>query len=468
MLSYSLENTGNKSLYVYIYECIKKDILSGSIKSGEKLPSKRAFAENLGVSVITVENAYGLLQSEGYIYSIEKRGYFAADISPLYTEGESKPVKRVSPKKKKKYKYDFVNNSTRAENFPFSVWTKLMRKTFSQKQSEIMEVSPCSGIFELREALCRHLKQFRGMDITPERVIVGAGTEYLYGMIIKLLGHDKIYAVENPGYPKIAKIYEKEKVKLVAAEQDSHGISVDSLLNSQADVAHISPSHHFPTGKTTSIKRRTELLNLANEKENRYIIEDEYDSEFRLTGKPLPTMQSIDRHGKVIYVNTFTKSLAPTVRISYMVLPPGLAEKFYGELGFYSCTVSNFEQYALASFINEGYFEKHINRMRLYYRKVRDEMLKAIDEQNADGLVCVSEHEAGLHFLMKINTALPDSEIKRRAEKMGIKISFLSEYYIKKVDASVEHTLVVNYSGIKKEEIKPAVKALFECIRNKF
>lgn len=238
--------------------------------------------------------------------------------------------------------------------------------------------SPSGGIRELREAICQYLYQFRGMKVTPEQVVVGAGTEYLYGLLIQLLGRSRRFAVENPGYRKIPMIYEKNGVSCSYIPLDAHGVRIDALTESGADILHISPSHHFPTGIITPVSRRHELLNWAAASEHRYIIEDDYDSEFRLGGRPLPTLQSIDTIEKVIYINTFTKSLSSTIRISYMILPPHLMRRFQKELGFYSCTVSNFEQYTLTRFLSEGYFEKHINRMRKYYRNQRNAILDCI------------------------------------------------------------------------------------------
>ena len=222
-----------------------------------------------------------------------------------------------------------------------------MREIISEYETALLTNPPCGGIFSLRQAIAQHLKDFRGLDVSPEQIIIGAGTEYLYGLLIQLLGYDKVYGIENPGYLKIHKIYQSNGVKSVPIELDKHGMDMNSLSQSGADIIHLSPSHHFPTGIVTPISRRYELLGWASKKDSRYIIEDDYDSEFRLNGKPIPTLKSVDVMNKVIYMNTFTKSLASTIRISYMVLPTHLANHFYQEMNFYSCTVSNFEQYTL-------------------------------------------------------------------------------------------------------------------------
>lgn len=317
---------------------------------------------------------------------------------------------------------------------------------------------------ELRRAISNHLKEFRNMEVSAEQIIIGAGTEYLYGLLIQLLGRDKIYAVENPGYHKVAQIYESNGVKHCFIPVNQEGMDVGKLEESGSHVAHISPAHHFPTGVVTPIGKRYELLGWATRDDGRYIIEDDYDSEFRLTGKPIPTLQGIDRSERVIYMNTFTKTLASTIRISYMALPGHLLEEFEKRLSFYSCTVSNFEQYALARFIEGGYFEKHINRMRTYYRSIRDELLAGIRKSPLVFCCRIMEEDAGLHFLLHIDTRLSDEELLRRAEQSGIRLSSLAEYYCKPAADIPVHTFVINYSGLSPEKIPKVVKMLMKCI----
>jgi GntR family transcriptional regulator/MocR family aminotransferase len=278
-----------------------------------------------------------------------------------------------------------------------------------------------------------------------------------------LLGHDYTFAVEDPGYKKIAQIYLSNAVKCEFIPIDANGISITHLEESKSDIVHISPSHHYPTGIVTPISRRYELLGWASKSDSRYIIEDDYDCEFRLLGKPIPALQSIDVMEKVIYMNTFTKSLASTIRISYMVLPAHLLERFYSKLGFYSCTVSNFEQYTLAKFIKDGYFEKHINRMRNFYRNQRDLILQCIKNSPLSSCVTIKEEDSGLHFLMNIKTSLSDDAIIQRAEQEGLRISCLSQYYHNTASSS-EHTLIINYSGIESDKIEEAIRRLSKCL----
>ncbi len=492
MLTYSFENKGNDTLYEYLYKQIKKDIISRKLIPNEKLPSKRMLAKHLNISTITVESAYSQLIAEGYIYSVPKSGFYVCEIeaggafeeymplnksrlslkneirSELNSDaGDNHTVILSAEKKegqlKQDYFADFVNNRAISANFPFSTWTKLMRNAMAGDTSRLLDRPPSSGIYELRCAIADYLYQFRGMAVSPEQIVVGAGTEYLYGLIIQLLGHDRCYGVEDPGYPKISRIYQANQVKCRHIAMDKKGIDMEALYESGADVLHISPSHHFPTGLVTPVSRRYELLSWASESTDRYIIEDEYDSEFRLIGKSIPSLQSIDVMNKVIYINTFSKSLASTIRISYMVLPVSLMERYNRELSFYACTVSNFDQYTLTGFINGGYLEKHINRMRNYYRTLRDKIINAIINHEYYNRMTIKEQNAGLHFLLNLDTDYSDSEIVRRAGENGIHISCLSQYY-NETENAVPHTLVINYSGIDMKYAEEAIDRLFKSL----
>ena len=462
MLTYSFENIGKQSIYEYLYKCIKQDIIEGKLVAGERLPSKRTLAVNLGISTITVENSYGQLMSEGYIYSLPKKGYYVSDLSGVT---RIKPVKYEIPRKKEndepKYDMDLSSNRTDPDSFPFATWAKLMRRVITDKQEDLMKISPSEGTWELRAAIAMHLASFRDMQVEPEQIIIGAGTEYMYGMLIQLLGRDKTYCVEDPGYSKIARIYSSNNVKYCYAGMDKEGICPDKIRECDADIVHISPTHHFPTGITMPVSRRFELLAWANEKDDRYIIEDDYDSEFRMTGKTIPTMKSIDISEKVIYMNTFSRTLTPTIRISYMVLPPHLAAVYRERLSFYSCTVSNFEQYTLAEFIQDGYFEKHLNRMRLFYSRQREAILSVLKSGSCKCAGNVREADSGLHFILELNTKLSDDAVKKQLNSCGIHINALSEYYQDKTN-SISHQFVISYSNLKIDKFKDAMNKIFK------
>lgn len=462
MLTYSFENRGKLTLYEYLYRCIKQDILEGKLKKDERLPSKRNLAKHLNISVITVENAYAQLQIEGYIYSKEKRGYFVSEVESPNRAGENREKDseaHETQQEKTAYFADFQTNNINSERFPFSIWSRLMREVLSEKDTVLLQSMPYNGVEKLREAIAEYLYHFRGMEVSKEQVFIGAGTEYLYGLLIQLLGRDKVFAVEDPGYKKIAYIYESNKVKCEYISIDAEGMSITQLEKSSAQVVHISPSHHFPTGIVMPIKRRQELLKWANAKAERYIIEDDYDSEFRFLGKPIQTMQSIDQHEKVIYMNTFSKSLAPSIRISYMILPIHLLEKFQRELSFYTCTVSSFEQYTLANFMQRGYYEKHINRMKNFYKSQRNLVISAMKNSLLYHKVKIKEENAGLHFLLEVDTNLPDEELLEKLKQQNIRITCLSQYYHNKENGR-KHVLIMNYSGIDAEKMTEVMRRL--------
>lgn len=464
MLTYDFTQRGGLSLYEYLYQKIKEDIGRGTLKAHEKLPSKRSLAAHLEISVITVENAYAQLALEGYVYTVEKRGYFVSElVDKMPLQPPVKPVRaereEIGKTGEREFFLDFQTNSIHTGNFPFSVWSRLMRQVLSQQETGLLQKLPFRGDRKLREAIAGYLYQFRGMEVSPEQILVGAGTEYLYGLLIQLLGRDLVYAVEDPGYQKIGAVYENCGVKCCFIGLDAYGLSVEELRACEADVVHISPAHHFPTGIVMPIKRRQELLRWAAEEKGRYIIEDDYDSEFRFTGRPVQTVQSIDLNQRVIYMNTFSKSIAPSIRISYMVLPEPLMAAYEQKLGFYSCTVPSFEQSALALFISGGYFEQHINRMRNLYRGLRDQVIQAIKQSGLLARAEILEKDAGLHFLLRVDTGLSDSALVQAAAQAGIRISCLSEYARdrKRVEA---HVAVVNYSGIDSGRITEGVEKL--------
>ena len=463
MLTYVFENNG-VPMYEQLYEYLKDDITKGILKTDEKLPSKRAFARNNGISTITVQNAYNQLQSEGYIYSLTKKGYYVANLCSLRKlSADTKLSLDIKlPPSEEECEINFSNNNIKPENFPFSVWSRLSREVMSQKSREVLIQSPTGGILELRESIAEHLKAFRGMLIDPNQIIVGAGTEYLYGLLIQLLGTKRNFCIENPGYKKLKSIYSQYGANCVLADIDRKGVTVQELNRVNAQIVHISPNHHFPTGITMPADRRYEILSWANETSDRYIIEDDYDSEFRLSGKIHPTLFSIDGCEKVIYMNTFSKTLTPTIRISYMVLPIDLANRFYQELSFYSCTVSNFEQYTLSLFINRGYFEKHINRMRLYYLRRRREVIELLYKSSLKDNMELIENESGLHFLMKLKTDIDDETIKRELLKRKIRISPLSDYYM--TGKAIPHHFVINYSSLDIKKLGTVFETLNRVI----
>ena len=325
MLTYDLDKRGNKTMYEYLYELIKEDIADGKLKADEKLPSKRGLSQHLQISVKTVENAYEQLLLEGYIRSEEKRGYYVNKIAVVTGSAPSyaAPVKRFQ---EETYLADLTANNIQYDKFPFATWAKVMRETLTDYNTSLLKTVPFNGVLQLREAIADHLNRYRGMQVSADHIIIGAGTEYLYNRLLQLLGPDAKFGVENPGYRKITKIYDENGVDWDYVNIDDKGMKVDELRKKGINVAHVSPEHHFPIGLVMPVARRQELLNWAAEEPGRYIIEDDFDCEFRMQGKPIPSMQSRDRSHRVIYMNTFSKTMVPSLRIGYMVLPEKLME----------------------------------------------------------------------------------------------------------------------------------------------
>ena len=443
MLTYELKKMPGLPLYEGLYRCIREDILSGKLKEGEKLPSKRSLAQHLEVSKITVEAAYEQLLSEGYIRSQEKKGYFVEKVTlrkappPRTGAAEKEPLPAAG-----------------TEGFPFSVWSRLQREVYLDYGEKLLRPLPNRGIPELRQAIADHLAAFRGMTVDPGNILIGAGTDFLYNLLIQLLGRELCYGVEDPGYGKIRRIYLSGGVRCVHIPMDDKGVIPQALEG--VDVLHISPSHHFPTGLITAPSRRQELLRWAQERQG-WIIEDDYDSEFRFHSQPVSAMQTMDPE-RVIYMNSFSKSLAPSIRISYLILPEGLMAEFQRKLGFYSCTVPSFEQYTLARFLSEGHFEKHINRMRKFYRIRRERVVQMHRQCAFADRLTILEQDAGLHFLLRVDTELTDAQLVSRLAEKGIRVRALSEYFHDRPED--RHCLVVNYSGLKEETLQASLDIL--------
>ena len=454
MLTYELKKAPGLPLYESLYRCIREDILSGKLPIGEKLPSKRALADHLEVSKVTVEGAYAQLLAEGYIRSEEKIGYFVEETDHL----RPIPIPASPPQPETPhFPVDLTSNAA-TQGFPFTVWMRLQRQVMLDYGDKLLSPLPTQGYPELRQAIAEHLAAFRNMQVDPGNILIGAGTDFLYNLLIQLLGRDKRYAVEDPGYRKIRQVYTAGGVETVLAPMDAEGVIPEGL--EQAQVLHCSPSHHFPTGIVTPAKRRQQLLEWACSGPERYIIEDDYDSEFRFHAHPLPALQTMDRSGRVIYINTFSKTLAPSIRISYMSLPEHLMERFRRELGFYSCTVPSFEQYTLARFLSEGHFEKHINRMRKFYRSRRNRVIEALTNSSFAHRITILEQDAGLHFLLRVDTALSDRELVAHCAAAGIRVRCLGDYYEGRVPVWAERCLVINYSGLREEALEPALNCL--------
>ena len=312
----------------------------------------------------------------------------------------------------------------------------------------------------LRQAIARDLREYKGMAVPPEQIVVGAGAEYLYLLLAQLLGREAVFAVEDPGYPKIRQVYGKCGIVCRPVPLDCQGMAPKALAASGAMAVHISPAHHYPTGLVTPIGRRHALLRWA-EASDGFIIEDDYDSEFRFTGRPIPTLQSIDTAGRVVYMNTFSQTISPSMRVGFMVLPPRLLEQYRRELDFYSCTVPALDQHVLARFLDQGHYEQHLARMRKEYRTRHDAVLASFRSSPFRNRITISEQGAGLHFLLRLDTRESDGALRDRAAALGVRLGFLSEYAAIPSPAYA-HTLVVNYAGLSPAALPEAMDLLAE------
>ena len=356
-MKYRIDPQSANSAYLQLYHQLRADIVGGVYPNGHKLPSKRVLAEQAGVSVITVEHAYAILCDEGYLEARERSGYFvsysAADCFPV---AENSPMREVPE----------VRELT--DEFPFSVLARTMRRVLSDYGERILVKSPNNGCGELRRAISAYLARCRGINVSPAQIVIGSGAEYLYGLIVQLLGRERIFALENPSYEKIRRVYLANGVECDMLRLGADGIRTSELARTQASVLHVTPFHSFPSGVTASAGKRSEYIRWARERGG-YLIEDDFDSEFTLSSKAEDTLFSLEPQRSVLYLNTFTKTVAPSMRSGYMVLPEALVEPFEKTVGFYSCTVPVFEQYVLAELLNNGDFERHINRVRRRRRK---------------------------------------------------------------------------------------------------
>ncbi len=357
-MKYSIEKNSRKSAYLQLYEQIRRDIEAGAYPFGAKLPSKRIMSEEIGMSVITVEHTYDLLSEEGYIESRERSGYFV-----IYKEGDflSHALENVPP--------PISHSAAPKSPFPFSVMAKAMRKVLSESGEGIFERSPNTGCPEFRSVISAYLKRSVGIDALPEQIIIGAGAEYLYGLVVQLLGKDRVYALESPSYETIRRVYEAHGAICRMLPLGADGIKSSALEKTDATVLHVTPFNSYPSLVCAGAGKRREYIRWAKER-GAVIVEDNYDSELTISKKNEETVFSLSPEDSVIYINTFSQTIAPSVRVGYMVIPPSMAADFESRLGFYSCTVPIFDQYVLAELIGSGEFERHVNRIRRERRKL--------------------------------------------------------------------------------------------------
>lgn len=476
-MTISLRMGGKECLYEQIYDHIKREIKAGKLLSGEKLPSARFLAEYLQVARSTVDYAYGQLLSEGYIESRPCRGYYVCPMEELFvleeegrTAGDSgKGSSRGAERKEEPvwpeaaegedagvFLTDFSPYDIDMSGFPFSVWKKITKNILTYANSDLFAKGDAQGDDALRRTIARYLHASRGVDCRPEQIIVGAGNDYLLMLLEKILGRHVRIAMENPTYIRSYKIFRSFGYHIAAVDMDESGMQAEQLAKTQADIAYVMPSHQFPTGIVMPIGRRLELLKWADSGPDRYLIEDDYDSEFRFRGKPIPALQASDRHGRVIYIGTFSKAIAPAIRVSFMVLPEKLLEKYTGDCGFYSCTVSRIDQRILNEFIRDGYFERHLNKMRKLYRAKHEVLLECLQTMRQDFVI--SGENAGLHLLLTSKRGMPERVLVQKAAELGVRVYGLSESMVEDVPDSA--SVLLGFGGLSEEQIREGIGLL--------
>lgn len=473
--------TDSKScLYEQIYEHIKREIREEKLLAGERLPSTRSLAEYLQVARSTVDYAYSQLLSEGYIEARPCRGYFVCPMEGLFSletskedtgrarkesdslsaplADDSQVSDRISrqPENRAAVKVDFSPYDIDMSGFPFGVWKKITKNILTEANGELFAKGEAQGDLELRRTICRYLHSSRGVNCRPEQIIVGAGNDYLLLLLEKILGRHVRIAMENPTYKRSYRIFQSFAYEIVTVDMDEGGIQAQKLRQEDVTAIYCMPSHQFPTGIVMPIGRRMELLKWADGEDGRYLIEDDYDSEFRYLGKPIPALQASDKHEKVIYIGTFSKAIAPAIRVSFMVLPEALLEKYLRDCSFYSCTVSRIDQSILNEFIRDGYFERHLNKMRKIYRAKHDLLLEELQDFEKD--FAVSGENAGLHLLLTSRSGVPEKVLLEKAAAEGVRLYGLSDSMTKNASASA--TVLLGFGGVAEAQIRDGMARL--------
>lgn len=457
-LTIELSTDSGKCLYEQIYEYIRREIREGKLGCGEKLPSTRALASFLQVARSTVELSYEQLLSEGYIESKPCKGYFVCPMEELYhIETKAEKEDGEGAGQTANYEVDFSPNGIDMELFPFGIWKRITKNTLIDDKSEMFALGSPQGDLELRKTIAGYLHGSRGVNCEPDQIIIGAGNDFLLLLLEKILGRHVGIGMEEKTYKRAYRIFQSFAYDIRPIAQDGGGIRIEKLKEAGVSAVYVMPSHQFPTGTVMPIGRRLELLKWAYEKEERYIIEDDYDSEFRYKGKPIPSLQASDKMEKVIYIGTFSKAIAPAIRVSYMVLPKKLL-KFYKEnLNFYSSTVSRIDQTILNEFIKDGYFERHLNKMRKVYKAKHDLLLAEC--RVFEHTFCMSGENAGLHILLKSREGKSEKELIERAAACKVRVYGLSDGYITEEEKET-NTVLLGYGGLSEKEISEGIKKL--------
>lgn len=465
-----LDTNSKKHLYEQIYEFIRKEIREGKLRHGERLPSTRLLASQLQIARTTVDQAYEQLAAEGYIEARPYRGFFVSDIKQIaWTQqeetvettdvlwGENVLGENEKQTEETPFAFDFSPNGMDMGEFPFDTWKRIHKQVLLDRQESVLFMGDSRGDRVLRETICRYLHAFRGVNCHPDQIVIGAGNDYLMLLLQKLLGGEKRIAMENATYPRAYHIFQHGGYEVCISQSDENGIMPQQLEENGVQLVYTMPAHQFPLGTTMPLTRRLELLDWAAGSKERYLIEDDYDSEFRYRGKPIPALQSYDTQGKVIYIGTFSKSIAPAIRISYMVLPILLAKEFMTNLSFLSSTVSRIDQAVLNEFIAKGHFERYLNKMRKHYHAKRDRMVELLAPFGERFEITGSD--AGLHMILRSKETCDGMQgrLIQLAQQQGCKVYGLSEYEIQPSD---EGTVLLGYGGMSEQEMEQGIERL--------
>ena len=449
-LTTALDASSGVPLYEQLYRSLAGEMRSGTLAAGTRMPGKRRLAAELSVSVNTVDAAYQMLAAEGYLESRERSGFYVQEYLALPTRPEEvpPPVSAAPPEAAEPpVRFDLSTRGVDPGLFPFRTWARL-QKELLYSSPQLLTHGDAQGDVELRQALADYLEEYRGVRCTAEQVVVGAGMEYLLSLLAPLLPGKT--AVENPGYQRAKQVLENNGVACCCLPVDADGLSVEALSGSGAAVCYVTPSHQFPTGVTMPAGRRTELLHWASRcPGQRYIIEDDYDSEFRFDTRPLPSLQGMaGADGPVVYLSTCSRSLAPGIRIAYMVLPRQLLGAWQAKYRLYSGTVGRFEQQTLARFITGGYFTRHLARERTAYKARRDALVAALRTSFAPEELTLAGLHTGLHLLAQLKDPPPDAALRAAARQYGVRCSLLSDYDLTGTAHSAAGTLVLGYGSL--------------------
>jgi GntR family transcriptional regulator/MocR family aminotransferase len=449
-------------LYSQLYHWIKKEIEEGRLLPGMKMPSIRQLTTHLKVSRNTVEAAYQQLQSEGYLESVPKSGIWVAEIEkpPLHRIVVEHPI-MLESKPSSDVLVDFEYGNVDLDKFPLKQWKKCLSDAVDQENSWLFQYSEKQGEFALRREISNYLLQSRGVRSAPEQILITAGTQASMALICHLLAlREKTVAMEEPGYSGVRSVLEDQGCPIDPVPLEKDGLSVEHIQTSRAKAVYLTPSHQFPFGMVLSISKRMRLLKWAYQTGG-YIIEDDYDSEFRYRGQPIPSLKSLDEQERVIYLGTFSKSFLPSARLSYIVFPPSLMVQYSRKFAAYNQSVSPIIQRAMALFMQSGEFERHIRRMRKMYQRKHQALIRSIEQYMGTQVKIVGE-KSGLHILLKLKGVTAFELIENGLQK-GVKVYSPSRFWLNP-NPEVNSYIMLGFGGLSIEQIEKGVRLLASCL----